>query len=951
LQILRGCPDAANATALVGPGDPEASALRFGLALVELLGRLSAEAPHVLVFDDLHASDLASLRALAIVARELRSLPILVVGTYRDIEARRAPEIATLLAAIGREGTARSLAPLDRPAVAQWLDGTLGAPAPAGVASAVFAVTEGNPLFVDAISQLLATRGPSAVLTPALELPATIREAIGEMMARLSAPAREVLDVASVLGRECSLTALEAASARPIDDVLAAVDEGVAAGVVAAHGAPSSPVRFAHVLVRDAIYQALPAARRIELHARCAHALGRADSADVDAHIDRIAHHAFESGSLGSWAHAADLCARAGDHAMTLLAFEDASEHFERALTALDRAGSSDEVRRAELLWRLGVSQIRAGRARDGARACEASAALAERAGEPEVYARAALALGSEIVAGRMDPRLIEVLETALRMRPRSDVLRVELMARLAAAMVPGPPRSMRALDLARAAIAEARGLGQPRVLARVIHMARAAMTLGDDLDERAALDRELADLAVRLGDRLLEIQARGRLVLDGIEQGDAGAVTLELRAQQRLADEIRVPQHRLRAACMRLLWATLRGSADDIARAEEEVRELSGLVEQTNGLAVLEANRRERAGLFGEAGGVAALLDAFRDLVDRQAPLPPAILRLNTLLRQGQLDEARAQLAAIAPPAPAGQAGSLGAIGPSLLAAIATTCIALGDTRWMQATYDLLLPFAARVGLNPALLVSDGPIAHPLGSLAAALGRREVAAAHFRDAVALSESAGFPAFAARSRRALEALGRGSAPPSPRAPARPPDLRPDGELWMLRHDGREVRLKDSKGVRYLSALLKEPGREFHVGVLLDLPSDDGAEPRGGIHLSALGDAGEWLDARAKADYRRRLDRLEDALADAEARSDTELAARLRDERRALATELARGLGLGDRDRRASSASERARVNVQRRIRDVVRRVTEVDETLGRYLELHVKTGVFCSWEP
>jgi hypothetical protein len=253
---------------------------------------------------------------------------------------------------------------------------------------------------------------------------------------------------------------------------------------------------------------------------------------------------------------------------------------------------------------------------------------------------------------------------------------------------------------------------------------------------------------------------------------------------------------------------------------------------------------------------------------------------------------------------------------------------------------------------VNPALLVSDGPIAHQLGSLAAALGRREVALAHFRDAVALSERCGFLEFAARSRRALEALGDGSAPLAHRAPAPPPDLRRDGELWILRYDGREMRLKDSKGVRYLSLLLKKPGRELHVGVLLGLSSDGVAEPGpGGIDMRALGDAGEWLDARAKADYRRRLEHLEGALEDAEGRGDAELAARIRDERDALATELARGLGLGGRNRRASSVSERARVNVQRRIRDVVKRVAEVDESLGQYLELHVRTGVFCSWRP
>ena len=176
-------------------------------------------------------------------------------------------------------------------------------------------------------------------------------------------------------------------------------------------------------------------------------------------------------------------------------------------------------------------------------------------------------------------------------------------------------------------------------------------------------------------------------------------------------------------------------------------------------------------------------------------------------------------------------------------------------------------------------------------------------------------------------------LGRPVAPPA--RVSVPLHLRRDGEFWTLNLDNREVRLKNSRGLYYLSVLLREPGREFYVGDLESVASDTTAVSETSLGNADLrvgkpGDSGEWLDARAKADYRKRITELAEALEDAEARDDREAIARIRREREALSGELARVVGLGGRNRKASSASERARVNVQRRIRDVLTRVSEQD---------------------
>jgi non-specific serine/threonine protein kinase len=145
-------------------------------------------------------------------------------------------------------------------------------------------------------------------------------------------------------------------------------------------------------------------------------------------------------------------------------------------------------------------------------------------------------------------------------------------------------------------------------------------------------------------------------------------------------------------------------------------------------------------------------------------------------------------------------------------------------------------------------------------------------------------------------------------------------------------------LKHSKGLTYLARLLERPGGELHVCELA------AAELRSG-------DAGPVLDARAKQDYRERLEQLRDELAESERFNDQARACRAREEIDALAAQLAAALGLGGRDRRAASDSERTRINVQRRLKNAIERIASGDAELGRYLARTIKTGSFCGYAP
>jgi tetratricopeptide (TPR) repeat protein len=167
-------------------------------------------------------------------------------------------------------------------------------------------------------------------------------------------------------------------------------------------------------------------------------------------------------------------------------------------------------------------------------------------------------------------------------------------------------------------------------------------------------------------------------------------------------------------------------------------------------------------------------------------------------------------------------------------------------------------------------------------------------------------------------------------------------FRREGDYWSVVFDGRTVRVRDLKGMRYLAQLLAHPGREFHV---LDLVAAETGQQ------VALGDAGEMLDERAKTAYRHRLAEIEDDIDQARALEDTVREAQADAERDFLVRELARAVGLGGRDRRAASASERARSGVTRAIRQGIARIGEHHPQLGEHLNRTVRTGTYCAYAP
>jgi tetratricopeptide (TPR) repeat protein len=364
--------------------------------------------------------------------------------------------------------------------------------------------------------------------------------------------------------------------------------------------------------------------------------------------------------------------------------------------------------------------------------------------------------------------------------------------------------------------------------------------------------------------------------------------------------------------------------------------------------------------------GDVDRAAASIRDALEHPEPVPSKEWPPNTKLRRAPLLEAQVEIALAAGDiecarSAADELGRIAAIFHSSgMAAGATLArghvrLAEGDPaaagREFEAAADqwrdIGAPYEtglARMGLGHALRVE---------------GRHERAALEFQAARTTFERVGAMSQAARAAAALGDVPQrpvGLTPVVADVPAHRDDprqlddhaFRLEGDYWSLVFEGRAASVRDSRGLRYLSRLLAEPGREFHV---LDLVALESAPDAGSPASPPGGDAGELLDARAKAAYRRRLAEIDEDLEDAQARADTARAAQAEVERELLLRELSRAVGIGGRHRRAGSAPERARSAVTRAVRHAVARIRKHHAPLSEHLDRTIRTGTYCVYLP
>jgi hypothetical protein len=193
--------------------------------------------------------------------------------------------------------------------------------------------------------------------------------------------------------------------------------------------------------------------------------------------------------------------------------------------------------------------------------------------------------------------------------------------------------------------------------------------------------------------------------------------------------------------------------------------------------------------------------------------------------------------------------------------------------------------------------------------------------------------------------RAREVLDRWAGPAEAPASATA-ELRGDGAWWTASAGGTSVRLRDSKGLRYLAELVRAPGTERHA---LDLV--DRIEGVGEVDRRSLGDVGPLVDSAARTAYRHRIEALRAGIDEAFELGHEERVDQLQQELDQLVAQLAQAFGLGGQARVTGSAAEKARLNVTRALRSALGRLEEALPAAGAALDRRVRTGLYCAYEP
>jgi transcriptional regulator with AAA-type ATPase domain/tetratricopeptide (TPR) repeat protein len=437
-------PDAAaSATALLAflglpPDDPtwmDLSGRERSRRILDALRRiLLAEVgarPVLFVIEDLHWLDPASRTLVDALVEGLGTVPLMVVASYRPPFAHDWGSRSYF--------TQLSLTALHREQAQDLLGQLLGAhPSLGYVRQRVLERAGGNPFFIEEsvralvdAGELEGAAGSHRAMRSAIDLPipATIEELVASRLERLTVPAREVVEVAAVMGRDVPRSAIAGVLRRPVDALQQDLVELGGLEILVEAGSGSDPLlRFHHPLLQEVAHSRIADAQLRRLHARAHEVLRTADRPGLADDTERLARHAFHG---GLWREAVGLLADAAQKAAVRATHTEAVAHLEMALGALAHLPESPETleRGVDIRLALKSSLTEIG---DHARVLEhleQAEALAERLGAPQRVGRAAAFIGDYYRLLGDWQRARDQSERALALARDSGDVRLEVMA------------------------------------------------------------------------------------------------------------------------------------------------------------------------------------------------------------------------------------------------------------------------------------------------------------------------------------------------------------------------------------------------------------------------------------------------------------------------------------------------------------------------------------------
>ena len=724
-------------------------------AITDLLRRMTATGPVVLLLDDLHWAEPTSLLLLRHLAQELSDVPVLLVLSYRDVGVSISAALrATLSDLDSVQATRLRLHGLEDDGLAAVVSAAARVDVPPAddVLVALRDQTAGNPLYVSHLSRHLAEIGVLSVdgewlrSTASLDdagVPDSLVEVVRTRVLCLGPVAQSVLRAASVLGVEFDQRVLRSMCDLADDDLADVLDAAVDAGLLVEGERTSCSMRFPHALVARALSAELGVSGRRRLHERAANALletadrtwspETADDLPITT-VAALAHHAELAGDVAAAQHWASTT---GDRFLDHLAPAEAAGWYSTALHHAVSLGRPTAI--ADLTGRLGEARLRSGDPRADRTLLDA-ASLARRCGSDDVLVRAALTLDHAIVRlTGIDAEHLETVEAALRVADRVDPA---THARLLAVHAQDLVHVDRADDARReadAAVALLDATDDRAALPQMIPALTSAMWGRGTLQARRDLTRRAVEAADDLDDRLLQFWSRRSAYIVALECADAARASSTMSELHAIVDEVPEPRLRWMLGILDTNESTMAARLDDAERHAEATLALGLRIGEPDAFTVCA---RQLFVIRSFAGRRHELIPMLEPLVARhpestQYRLGLAVARAAA----GRFDEARAVL---------DRGWSLGFQNVAVDHMWATTTIGysvlaieLGDRRAATVLRELLEPFAGEVAFNGTS--SQGPISAYVGRLASLLGEHDAAERHLEAALSIATEFGWP--------------------------------------------------------------------------------------------------------------------------------------------------------------------------------------------------------------
>ena len=565
-----------------------------------------------------------------------------------------------------------------------------------------------------------------------------MREVVGRRLDRLSKETNAALRIAAVVGREFELELVSKVADLPESDQMSAAREAFAERLVTDLG--GGRFSFAHALVRDTLYEELSPAKRSALHERVGEALEGICGEDVDDRLGELAHHFLAAAPRGDLARAIDYAQRAGEQDMRQLAYEDAVEVYGRALEVLELMDEPDERLRCSLLLSLGGAEAKSARVADARQAYERAAESARRLGDTDSLAGAAIGIAMMSDAGRLDEKLLDLLNEVLEMiGPERTARRAALLSAKSAEMYWVDHDLKESTRLVDEAIEIAREVDAPTTLAAGLHRKIFIPVGPDAARERLEIAKEIRELGESSGDREAVARAHAFMLTSYLELGDIDAVDRELASFERLVEELRMPEHSWHVPALQAMRAMLDG---DIERAERLAGEFRRAGERAEQPLAGQYYGIQMTQIRSMQGRASELLPAVRELAQRFPGIPAWRTGVISLAaRAGDLELARVELDRFV-------GDDFSAI-PRDINWLPAMCLLgeamalVGDAERAGRVYEELLPYEGHLIVVGRGTACVGPVDRVLGLLAVLLGRDDEAERHLTHGVEVATRVG----------------------------------------------------------------------------------------------------------------------------------------------------------------------------------------------------------------